>query len=228
MMPSSLIPATALAFILTAAVPAFAAAPKDAAAGACSDELSKLDREIGDSRLGASNRDLRTLHQAAMIFARNGQAEACETVADGIRRYLRSDGTARVGATADFRQRLEAARPLAEMQGTIRMSDLIGADVVSTTGEKLGDVDDVVMSPGGDTRYLLVGTGGFLELGEKYVPVRTDEVRVIDRDTLVLDVQETAFKTAPRFDMDTIESKTQQWSNDIADWWRANVTDRVK
>lgn len=221
MRPCCLIPATAALFILTAAVPALGAS--------CADELARLDEEIGVDRHGRGNREIRTLHEAAMIFSRNGQDDACESVAAGIREYLRAGAAGGSAAVpqADFAQRLASARPLAETEGAIRVSDLIGADVVSGKGEKLGDVDDVVMSPSGDTRYLLVGTGGFLELGEKFVPVRSDEVRVLDRNTLVLDVPETAFKDAPRFDMETIQSKTEQWSDSIAAWWKTNVTDRV-
>ena len=235
MMPTILSPATAIIVLLSAApVLGAAATSTDATAKVCSDALAQLETEVGENRQGGGGRDIRTLHEAAMIFGRNGQGESCERVVDGIRQYMRSAGTTSAGAqtggstTANFEQRLASARPLSEMQGTIRMSDLIGAEVVSAKGGKLGDVDDVVMSPGGDTRYLLVGTGGFLELGEKYVPVRADEIRMIDRDTLVLDVPETAFQDAPRFDMETIQSKTAEWSDDIAAWWKANVTDRMQ
>lgn len=199
-----------------------------AAMQTCSQELTRVNEEIGMSQSGARSREIRTLHEAAMIFGRNGQTEACRQVTEGLQKYMKTAAAAPAGRTEPgFQKQVENARPLDEMEGTIRASELIGADVVSTKGETLGDVDDVVMSPTDDTRYLLVGSGGFLELGEKYVPVKSSEIRVIDRDTLVLDVEETAFQDAPRFDMDTIESKTKEWTNDVAAWWKENVTQRA-
>lgn len=48
-------------------------------------------------------------------------------------------------------------------------SKLIGADVYSAAGEKIGDVNDLVLDPAGKVSGVVVGVGGFLGVGEKDV-----------------------------------------------------------
>src|SRR5690606_7247199 len=53
--------------------------------------------------------------------------------------------------------------------------DLIGKSVVNENDEKIGDIEDIVISSDGRTLYLLVGAGGFLGMGSKNVAVPFDE-----------------------------------------------------
>lgn len=48
-------------------------------------------------------------------------------------------------------------------------SKLIGADVYSAGGEKIGDVNDLILDPTGKVSGVVVGVGGFLGVGEKDV-----------------------------------------------------------
>src|SRR5215470_11451497 len=53
-----------------------------------------------------------------------------------------------------------------------RASKVIGADVENPQGEKLGDIRDIVLDPvTGRIRYAVLGSGGFLSLGEKYFAI---------------------------------------------------------
>src|SRR5215813_1151152 len=53
-----------------------------------------------------------------------------------------------------------------------RASKVIGADVENPQGEKLGDIRDIVLDPAtGRIRYAVLGSGGFLSLGEKYFAI---------------------------------------------------------
>lgn len=52
--------------------------------------------------------------------------------------------------------------------------DMMGKNVVNENDEKIGDIEDVVVSSDGRTMYLLVGAGGFLGMGSKNVAVPFD------------------------------------------------------
>lgn len=52
--------------------------------------------------------------------------------------------------------------------------DLMGKSVVNENDEKIGDINDVVISSDGRSMYLLIGAGGFLGMGEKNVAVPFD------------------------------------------------------
>jgi len=60
------------------------------------------------------------------------------------------------------------ARPDQAAVRDVRMSELIGMDVRNERGERLGDVNDLVVDPvTGQVAYAVVGAGGFLGIGEK-------------------------------------------------------------
>lgn len=48
---------------------------------------------------------------------------------------------------------------------------LIGKTVYGTNNEKIGEVDDVILDGSGQAKQLVVGSGGFLGIGEKMVAV---------------------------------------------------------
>lgn len=48
---------------------------------------------------------------------------------------------------------------------------LMGAAVYSTTGEHIGDINDIIVGSDGMVRGFLVGVGGFLGIGEKDVAI---------------------------------------------------------
>lgn len=53
---------------------------------------------------------------------------------------------------------------------------LIGREVVNAEGERIGEVDNVVVDAEGQIRHVIVGVGGFLGIGEKNVALRWDEL----------------------------------------------------
>ena len=54
---------------------------------------------------------------------------------------------------------------------TLKADDLKGTDVISPTGQKLGDIDDFVLSADGKVDAVIVEFGGFLGMGTKHVAV---------------------------------------------------------
>ena len=85
-----LLAATALALLGgTSAVHAqtSSGASNISAARVCSEQMAQMDQNL-EEQYGRAGRDIRTLHQAAMVFERNGQTEACQEVVQGIQEYL--------------------------------------------------------------------------------------------------------------------------------------------
>jgi sporulation protein YlmC with PRC-barrel domain len=71
---------------------------------------------------------------------------------------------------ADRPAAAQSQRPAAQAQNVrdVRMSQLIGMSVRNGRGERLGDVNDLVVDPqSGRVAYAVIGAGGFLGLGEK-------------------------------------------------------------
>ena len=84
-----------------------------------------------------------------------------------------------------------------------RASKVIGADVENPQGEKLGDIRDIVLDPAtGRIRYAVLGSGGFLGLGEKYfaIPWTALTSKAGEKGDFILNVDKEKLKNAPGFD----------------------------
>ncbi len=196
---------------------------------ACLDRLDEAERSMNDAGQVVGGRELRTLRDAAMIFARADLEEACEEVVEGIEEYGEARAeAARTGSMSDeeraaYAERVQQAAPLSEARGGHRAGNLIGDEIVSLSGERIGDVDDVMIAAEGEARYVLVGTGGLFGIGEDYVPVEISRLRVIDEDTLALPVEAEVFEGAPRVEADDIEQQLESWGHDVETWWTEQV-----
>jgi hypothetical protein len=49
------------------------------------------------------------------------------------------------------------------------------------SNEKIGDVNDVILSKSGNVTNVILGVGGFLGMGEHYVAVRFDQLKWVDQ-----------------------------------------------
>ena len=78
-----------------------------------------------------------------------------------------------------------------------------GLSVKNKEGDTLGDVHDVVMDlKSGQIAYLVLASGGFLGIGEKYLPVPYESLEYNPKsDSFLMDVPKDKFKNAPHIDM---------------------------
>lgn len=60
---------------------------------------------------------------------------------------------------------------------SLKAEDLKGTDVISPTGQKLGDIDDFVLTGDGKVDAVIVEFGGFLGMGTKHVAVAYDGLK---------------------------------------------------
>lgn len=86
---------------------------------------------------------------------------------------------------------------------SILATDLIGLTVFSATGEKVGDINDVIVKLDGAVEGVVIGVGGFLGIGEKDVAIELGQIQLTPREEggmrLVLNATRADLEAAPAF-----------------------------
>ena len=85
----------------------------------------------------------------------------------------------------------------------IRASKVKGTSVYSTTGEKIGHVEDVILDKQSDQiMFAALGFGGLLGMGEKYAPVPWSVLDYSeDKGGYVIPMSEEEIKSAPAYEL---------------------------
>jgi hypothetical protein len=77
---------------------------------------------------------------------------------------------------------------------------ILGKDVYNDAGEKIGDINDLIVAPSRAISYAIVGVGGFLGMGEHNVAVPVSKFKQ-QMDKIVLPgATKDALKAAPKFE----------------------------
>jgi sporulation protein YlmC with PRC-barrel domain len=66
-------------------------------------------------------------------------------------------------------------------EGEWRASKLVHVDVYNEANEKIGDINDVILDRSGKVANVILGVGGVLGLGERYVAVAFDKLKWVDQ-----------------------------------------------
>ncbi len=83
------------------------------------------------------------------------------------------------------------------------MSDVYHADVYDTSNNKIGQIDDLVLSSDGQIKTAVIGVGGFLGAGKKDVAIPFTDLKVTknnDKEQLTLDRSKDQLKAMPAYD----------------------------
>jgi sporulation protein YlmC with PRC-barrel domain len=116
-------------------------------------------------------------------------------------------------------------------------SDLIGMDVVSQKGDKLGKIEDVVVHPGGDPSYAVLSFGGTLGIGDKLFAMPWTVLRTVEADTakkdsarsLVLPLDEKRLKAAPGFDKKNWPTMANRdWTKEVDAYYMSDLEPNAK
>jgi sporulation protein YlmC with PRC-barrel domain len=67
--------------------------------------------------------------------------------------------------------------PTQEMKGAWNVKDFFQTNIYNMAGEKIGDVNDIVVDESGKVTAVVIGVGGFLGIGEKEVSMKPDEIK---------------------------------------------------
>lgn len=87
--------------------------------------------------------------------------------------------------------------------GTRGARQLMGLDVISRTGDKLGDISDFILDAHtGRVVFAVVDSGGFVGIGQtrRAIPVTLLDRKSTGHDAAILDLDPAKWKSAPTFD----------------------------
>ena len=103
-----------------------------------------------------------------------------------------------------------------------RMANYIGKPIVNASGEKIGDISDVLFQRNGKITTVVVGVGGFLGLGAKQVAIPFEAVTYRDQDgerLIVIPLTKDALQAAPDYTPTekTAFDKVKQKAGEVAE-----------
>ena len=77
---------------------------------------------------------------------------------------------------------------------------ILGKDVYNDAGEKIGDINDLIVAPSRAISYAIVGVGGFLGVGEHNVAVPVSKFKQQMGKIVLSGATKEALKAAPKFE----------------------------
>jgi sporulation protein YlmC with PRC-barrel domain len=85
------------------------------------------------------------------------------------------------------------------VNGWSAKKSILGKPVFNDAGEKVGKVQDLIISPDKNLSYLIVGAGGFIGIGRHDVAVPTAQIHAQDGKLVWSGATKDAVKTMPAF-----------------------------
>ena len=73
----------------------------------------------------------------------------------------------------------KAAVPM-KHSGEWRASKLIGVNVYNSQNEKIGDINEILLTSSGNVAGVVIGAGGFLGMGEHDILVKLDQLKFVN------------------------------------------------
>jgi hypothetical protein len=80
-----------------------------------------------------------------------------------------------------------------------RASKINGAAVYNRNKDKIGTIDDLIVSPTDRVPYVILSVGGFLGMGTRLVAVPFSSLQVVDKQMRLPDATRESLKALPEF-----------------------------
>lgn len=83
-----------------------------------------------------------------------------------------------------------------------RVGNYMGQPVMNASGEKIGNINDILFSRTGQMTTIVIGVGGFLGLGEKQVAIPFTAVTYVEKDgvrQITVPMTKEILKSAPSY-----------------------------
>jgi sporulation protein YlmC with PRC-barrel domain len=80
-----------------------------------------------------------------------------------------------------------------------RTSKVVGSTVYNDSGEAIGTIDDLIVTPTAKVPYAVLSVGGFLGMGTRLVVVPIDTLEVKDKRMVLHDATKDSLKLLPAF-----------------------------
>src|SRR5215207_5451202 len=177
----------------------------------------------------------------AMILAACGGEETSTTVPTGDVPPVTADVTGT--SEGDLGTATESAVEMTETPGVpvtgdvnpARLSNQLDFTVWSQDGEQIGEVEDMVLDlDNTQVLYVVVGTGGFLDLGEREILVPWNSLQLQSgagdttggqQNAFILQSDVDTFSNAPDFDLNAnlpaVGQPAGDWDLDIRNFWES-------
>ena len=147
------------------------------------------------------------------------------------------DGIGTETETIDPNMTTTPGVPVTGEESPSRVTNLLDFGVWHQNGEQIGDVEDMVLDLDNTMiSYVIVGTGGFLELGEKEVAIPWDMLEVqtgagdttgSQQNAFIFTGDQELFNNAPDTDitgmMPGLGQPADDWDADIRGFWEGGV-----
>jgi sporulation protein YlmC with PRC-barrel domain len=77
---------------------------------------------------------------------------------------------------------------------------ILGEGVYNNIGEKVGEINDLIVTPNKALSYAIVGVGGFLGIGEHEIAVPVGQLKQQEGKIVLPGATKEALKAAPKFE----------------------------
>jgi sporulation protein YlmC with PRC-barrel domain len=95
----------------------------------------------------------------------------------------------------------------AVMEGWSAKKAILGKAVYNDKNEKIGTVDDLIITPDRSVSYAIIGAGGFLGIGKHDVAIPMSQLK-LEKDKFILPgATKEALKAMPKFEYAKVEKK---------------------
>lgn len=80
-----------------------------------------------------------------------------------------------------------------------RSSKVVGSDVYNEGNEKIGQIDDLIVTQKDSVPYVVLSVGGFLGMGKHYVVVAASSLEVLNKRMLLKGATKESLKALPAY-----------------------------
>jgi len=95
----------------------------------------------------------------------------------------------------------------AVMEGWSAKKAVLGKAVYNEKNEKIGTIDDLIITPDRSVSYAIIGTGGFLGIGKHDVAIPMNQLKE-EKDKFILPgATKEALKAMPKFEYAKVDKK---------------------
>ena len=77
---------------------------------------------------------------------------------------------------------------------------ILGENVYNDVGDKVGEINDLIVTPDKALSYAIVGLGGFLGVGEHEIAVPVGKLKQVKGQIVLPGATKDALKAAPKFE----------------------------
>ena len=131
-----------------------------------------------------------------MLIVQQVFNRTCRTGVAGLLAALVSTAALAQGAPQSITER---HTEVMQTGSGFRASKLSGANVYNRDKDKIGTIDDLVVSPSDHTAFAILSVGGFLGMGKHYVAVPFGDLQITAKQVTMPDATKSSLEALPEF-----------------------------